>query len=122
MHNGSIDTWLTSSVTVMAACQTYCFPGKIFFVLSFWNWYKFSMTTNFSQIKVHPYSLEVHGYIQSRLPQALDHDLLQGHSISLPILERQLTKHIETTHMVNSPNIMIITYQETNLQNLHLYM
>lgn len=63
MHNGSIDTWLTSSVTVMAACQTYCFPGKIFFVLSFWNWYKFSMTTNFSQIKVHPYSLEVHGYI-----------------------------------------------------------
>lgn len=93
MLNGSIDTWLISMwVTVMAACQTYCFPGKTFIVLSFWNWYKLSLTTNFSQIKVHSQSLEVHGYIQSGLTEDMDPDPLQGHSIILPILERQLAK------------------------------
>lgn len=93
MLNGSIDTWLISMwVTVMAACQTYCFPGKTFIVLSFWNWYKLSLTTNFSQIKVHSQSLEVHGYIQSGLTEDMDPDPLQGHSIILPILERELAK------------------------------
>lgn len=77
MFNGFIDIWLIFMwVIVMVVCQIYCFFGKIFIVFFFWNWYKFFLIINFSQIKVYFQFFEVYGYIQSGLIGDMDFDLL----------------------------------------------